>query len=557
MKYFCVHKRNLLMTEKKRLALVFALALIFAAQPASESHATFPSMEIAHYEEAMTGDRKDPEYLRINKLVAEKNYTAAMSLIEKKIVSSFNKSSAWMLKGMLLNETGKYREALTALRKGYQIEARHPAAQFSYCQIYRNLGAIEHSLRACKIAVQQHPASKEARYEHAQTLQSAGDMKEANRELAAASKLDPEDPLFLHGQGKNYLYLDQLDDAENAFKKSLGLDPGYIDSAYQLAFLYAAKKDTVKSRAYLDRIIGPGKKHPTVESAKSLLILIEDGELEKISARIIPWKYHIGHSQALYGTKNYGPSIIEAQTAARLKPDDIKIQITLVELSSLFLRLSMVETEIKKLLVLAKGDRALQAKSYQELGDTNILRGNLAQAKKYYEKAIVMGDPFSIAKISLAELPADASAFCAPVIIDGYFIDPIKAWQKKGEVFDHFGMYNRALAIYSTVLKMDPNNLMTKLNAAATYYKKTDYGKTIALLERILISQPDHEFALEHHILLAKAYVKKEEADEAVKNLEKAVKLNPGAIKAILSDPAFASLKQHKSFIKLQQGNGR
>ena len=89
-------------------------------------------------------------------------------------------------------------------------------------------------------------------------------MREANRELQAASKLDPDNPHYFYDQGKNYLYLDQLDDAENAFKKSLGLDPGYIDSAYQLAFLYAAKKDTVKSRAYLDQIIGPGKKHQTV-----------------------------------------------------------------------------------------------------------------------------------------------------------------------------------------------------------------------------------------------------------------------------------------------------
>ena len=48
-------------------------------------------------------------------------------------------------------------------------------------------------------------------------------------------------------------------------------------------------------------------------------------------------------------------------------------------------------------------------------------------------------------------------------------------------------------------------------------------------------------------------HIKKME-EEAVKNLEKVVKLNPDAAKAILSDPVFASLKQNKSFIKLQQG---
>lgn len=541
-----------MMDEKYRL-LIIVWILVFAAAAAEKASATFPPMKIAHYEAAMTDDLKDPEYLRINRLVAEKNYTAAMSLIEKKILSSFNKSSAWMLKGMLLNEMGKYREALTAMGKGSQIETRHPAAQFSYCQIYRNLGDGELSVRGCQIAIRQHPDSWEPHYEYAQTLQLTGDMKRANQELEAAAKLDPKNPLYHHDRGKNYLYMNQLDKAEESFKKSLALDANHLDSAYQLAYLYAVRKDAKNSKSYLDRIIKSGTDHPKVQSAKDLLTLIDENQLDKIPGKVVPWKYHIGHSQSLYESGKYGPSLIEAQTAGRLKPDDKKIQITLVRLSTLLLRLQLIEQEVGKLIKMADGDRMLQAKGYQELGDTNIMRGNLAQAKKYYEKARILGDPAGLAKISLAELPSDASAFGEPVFIDDYLIDPLLAWQKKGEVFDHFGMYNRALAIYSEILKMNPNSLMTKLNAAATYYKKEEYGKTIALLERILISQPDHELALEHRVLLAKAYVQKDDADEAIKNLEKALQLNPNAVEAILSDPDFASLKRHKSFIQLRR----
>jgi tetratricopeptide (TPR) repeat protein len=346
-----------------------------------------------------------------------------------------------------------------------------------------------------------------------------------------------------------------MDKAEAAFKKSLELDPNHLDSLYQLAFIYAVKKNTGKSKSYLNKIIKSGERHPKVESAKGLMTLIEDDQLDKIPSKIISWKYHIGHSQSLYESKQYGPSLIEAQTAAKLKPDDKKIQITLVRLSILLLRLGLIEKEVNNLLKLAKDDRVMQAKSYQELGDTNVMRGNITQAKKHYEKALILGDPYSIAKISLAELPKDGFANGKPVVIDDYFIDPLKAWQKKGEIFDHFGMYERALAIYSEVLKMDPNNLMTKLNAAATYYKKTDYEKSIALLERILISQPNHEFVIDHHILLAKAYLKKNDEEEAIINLEKVVKLKPKNIGSILSDPAFSSLKGNKSFKNLQRSN--
>ena len=543
------------MMEKKYLFLAFLGTAVCIALQANMVHATFPSMEIAHYEEAMASDRKDPEYLLINKLVGEKKYTEAMSILDKKIASSFNKSSAWMLKGMLLNEMGQYREALSALRKGYQIEARHPASQFSYCQIYRNLGSIEHSIRACKIAVTQHPDSWETHYENAQSLKLSGDMAGANKSLSIASTLNPKNHIFHNEIGNNYLYLNQMDNAETAFLKALKLNPKHLDSIYQLAYIYAVKKNIGKSKSYLNKLINSGERHPKVESAKSLLTLINDDQLNKIPSKIIPWKYHIGHSQSLYESKQYGPSLIEAQTAARLKPDDKKIQITLVRLSILLLRLGLIEKEVNNLIKLAKDDRVLQAKGYQELGDTNVMRGNIAEAKKHYEKAIILGDPYSIAKISLAELPKDDSVKGKPIIIDDYIIDPIMAWQKKGEIFDHFGMYDRALAIYSEVLKMDPNNLITKLNAAATYYKKADYEKSIALLERILISQPNHKFIIDHHILLAKAYVKKNDEKEAIINLEKVVKFKPKNINSILSDPAFISLKKNPSFKNLQQGN--
>ena len=215
---------------KYQFPLIF-LALIAGLSITGTARATFPPLEIAHWDLEMADDRNDPEYIRIDELVAEKKYDAAMSLIEKKILSSRNKSSALFLKGALLNEMGKYREALTEFRKGYKIESRHPAIQFSYCQIYRNLGDAETSLRACKITVHQHHKSPEPHYEYAQTLQAMGNMKLANKELETASKLDPKNPLYPFEQGKNYFYLNQLDEAENAFKKALIRDEDHFDSA--------------------------------------------------------------------------------------------------------------------------------------------------------------------------------------------------------------------------------------------------------------------------------------------------------------------------------------
>lgn len=540
------------MKHFKRRLLVFSFALIAGFLAMDKAYATFPPVEIAHWDMEMAQDQIDPEYLRINELVGEKKYDAAMSLIEKKILSSRNKSTALFLKGMLLNEMGKYREALTEFQKGYKIESRHPAIQFSYCQIYRNLGDAETSLRACKIAIHQHQNIAESHYEYAQTLQAMGKMEEANEELEIASKLKPKDPLYPFEQGKNYFYLNQLKKAEESFKKALSRDQNHFDSAYQLAYLFAARKEKDNAKVYLKRIIDSGKEHPKVKWAEDLMTLISANQLDKIPTSVVPFQYHLNHGRSLYQSGKFGLSLIETQTAARLNPEDKNILVTLVRLSSILLRLDLIETSVKALITLAGEDRALKASGNQELGDMNVMRGNLSEAKKYYEKANVLGDPYNIAKITLAELPKDLSAVGMARLPDEYFVDPIKALHQKGEIFDYYGMYDRAIAIYSEVLKMDPNHLMSKLNAAAAYYKKKEYGKTVALLERILLSQPNHEFIVEHHVLLAKAYLKSGDADAAIKNLEQIKQLNPVAIKEILSDSAFEELKRHKNYNKLK-----
>ena len=48
------------------------------------------------------------------------------------------------------------------------------------------------------------------------------------------------------------------------------------------------------------------------------------------------------------------------------------------------------------------------AKGYQELGDIEVLRGHLSEARKYYQKALSLSDPNGIARQSLDELPETA-----------------------------------------------------------------------------------------------------------------------------------------------------
>ena len=135
----------------------------------------------------------------------------------------------------------------------------------------------------------------------------------------------------------------------------------------------------------------------------------------------------------------------------------------------------------------------ITAKGYQELGDIEVLRGNLSEARTYYEKVLKLSDPNGIARQTLDELPEKVEPNTTPLQRTEVFIDPNIALNRKGELFAQYKMYKRAIAIYSLASRIRPNHLPTMLNTATAYYNSENYGKAISILERLLLSHPHHE----------------------------------------------------------------
>ena len=245
--------------------------------------------------------------------------------------------------------------------------------------------------------------------------------------------------------------------------------------------------------------------------------------------------------------------MIEVQTAARLKPDDLKIQEILIGMCSVLFRLGTEERVIEHFLELAKDRDKLKGKAYQELGDIRVIQGKLLDARKFYEKAQSFGDPGNIAKISLAQFPELSSADLSLQSPSEIFIKPTNALNRKGEIFAHYKMYDRAIAIYSMVMRMDPQHLESMLNTATAYYKSGNNSRAISILERLLVTHPNHDHILAHRFLLAQAYVSHGNLGGGLKNLQWIVQKNPAIKNRIQSDPVFKTLKENKEFKELIQ----
>ena len=525
---------------------VGAVGFLMFSQPAE---ASFPGMDITLWDTHQAKeDRKNPVYLEIHKLIQENNYDQAMILIDNAHRDRPEKGTPLILKSLLLYELKRFEESYNILQKGRSIQPRHPAIPFAHCRIHRIMGNVELSDQACKIAVHQHPNSKDAHYQFAQTLTAMGYMELANKELKRAAELDASNPVYPFERGMNFFYLNDLENAEQSFLKALALNPDDLESGYQLGYLYTLQKNFKQAELHLNRIWQTRQDHPKVEAARALIELIKKGDTGKLPAQIDAHSYHLNRSRSLYQTGQYGLSLFEIQTAARLKPTDKATHQIMVAISSLLLRIDLTEQSVKQLISSHPDDKTLQAKGYQELGDMKVMRGQLDQARDYYKKSETMGDPDGLAKSSLAELPAQTPDTRPALDANEAFFDPTKALNRKGEVFAHYAMYQRALALYSLALRIHPGHLMSKLNMAAAYYKMGTPHKTITLLERTLISHPDHEHILAHRALLARAYAQKGNREGAIENLKRIQKIKPSILRALRGDPAFKDLKDHELF---------
>lgn len=537
----------------KKTSITILLLLLLSSTNPFQAQATFPGKNIVFWDLGQSDEQKDKKLIEAFNLSTQKDYKQALALIEQKIQTSPKLATLRIMKGLVLNEMRMYIPAIKALNEGQMIETRHPGIHYGFCEVYRNLGMSDLSLRACKIAKEIHGRSPEVYYEYAQTLIATGEMKLANQSLSTAAKLDPNNAQYHYERGMNFYYLNQYDDAEKSFQQGLSINSMDVDSGYQLAYIYAARKKKDLAKKQINKILEIRKEHPKLKSAKLLLEYVENNAMGKLPLEIIPHTYHVGRSKSLYKSGQYGLALIEIETAAKLKPNDLMIKEIVIGLTGFLLRIDKTEKAVKEMISLAGETDILSAKGYQELGDIEVMRGNLSKARAYYEKVLKFSDPNGIARQTLDELPKKTELNIAPLARTEVFIDPGKALNRKGEVFAQYKMYKRAISMYSLALRIKPSQLPSLLNTATAYYNSDNYGKAIAILERLLLSYPNHEDILAHRILLAQAYIKSDNRGKGLKNIAIAIKLNPDIKKSIKSNPAFDPLKNIDEYKKMVQ----
>jgi len=137
-------------------------------------------------------------------------------------------------------EAGQFEAALGWIGKLAPEEASRPAAQNLKSLALAELGRYPEALEASARARELDPQNQHYIYNAALILMSKGELAEAEQTFGRALERFPRSTVLHNGLGETLLRLNRFEDAEQALRKSVEIDPGAAQAQVLLARLYYA-----------------------------------------------------------------------------------------------------------------------------------------------------------------------------------------------------------------------------------------------------------------------------------------------------------------------------
>jgi tetratricopeptide (TPR) repeat protein len=225
-----------------------------------------------------------PMYEAAQREVANQNYTGAAELLEALVAKDSDYTNACNYLGWLYNKLGKYDKAVDAFKKAIVLNPRDPFAYNNLGQAYAYEKKYEEAIPQY---VKQLEINKNDRYATANLGRAYFELKQYDKAvsvLETAATVAPKEPSVFYNLGRAYVKANQAEKAEDAFKKSVDLDPVPMrmnDVAYQMAI------------ASLDL---PTAQHYAESGLAALVLKMRDTSLERVGVddvRMTSWISHL------------------------------------------------------------------------------------------------------------------------------------------------------------------------------------------------------------------------------------------------------------------------
>src|SRR6266404_5923334 len=440
--------------------------------------------------------------------------------------------------GSALAKNGELAEAVEVFRKALVLEPKNAAARVNLAVALREKGDAKGALVHLRLVAEREPNNVNVEYLLGQTLQQSGDLRGAIATFENAVRIDPE---FREGYYALGLALKQQ---AASLRKPPQPAASPADDLYKRGQQAAARGDLKEAEGLLGEALSKDDSHADAQNLLGL-ILGQQGDLPAalvhLERAVALWPdlsdahYNLGVALWYSGSKTKG--IFELQEAARLDPA--------AGASYAFLGTALRETgqlesarrNLQRAIALLQSFPAI----YIDLGTVYLRAGDLDKALAQFEAGL---------NISASSGPTpDWDTAIAGIR------GALAAKQDRAEAHNMLGLLlgrkgadsKDVLAEFHEAVRLRPDFAEAHNNIGLVLAQGNDDKAAIAEFREALRIQPDYADA---HANLGTALISTD-SGEAVRELQKAVALAPGLVKAQFNlavaygaDPSYGPAKE-------------
>ena len=406
-------------------------------------------------------------------------------------------------------QAGVYRDEVTLFG---HVVAHNPRARDAHL----NLGSalfeadrFDEGLAASRIAVQQRPDSAGALANVGRALIHFERFAEAEEHLRRAVRHDPRSTTAHQNLAEALRKQERYAEAVESYRAVLAIDVGFALAHAGMGFaLYGAER----YREALDAMGAALSLQPDLPTAATL-------------------RLHMGRSARELGRLDEAAA--HFRRAAEADPDGVE---PLLDLAGLRRRQGRAE-EAERILQRLRESRAGDPAALHQVAEALRAQGRYADAVAAYRAALAIDADFAPAHAGLGialfqwgrhaeaiealrqavtlqpDLPIAGSSlhvFLGRAALElgrpeaaEHFARAVRNDPRDREALDHLAMvrfgqqrYEEALALYRTMIEIDPDNALTHSNLGAALYHLGRLQEALASIERSLALDPDLEIAL-------------------------------------------------------------
>ena len=161
----------------------------------------------------------------------------------------------WKVLGVILGDTGRKIEALSALQTALEIAPQDTRTHNNLGNILKNLGRFEEAELSFKQSINLNPKSALAHNNLGTMLKEIERFDEAKSSFEQAIRLDPELAVAYNNLGLTFVDLLRYDDAQANYTQAIKLNPNLSQAYYNLGLLFYTQGKAKKHlRCFLNAI---------------------------------------------------------------------------------------------------------------------------------------------------------------------------------------------------------------------------------------------------------------------------------------------------------------